>query len=280
MGKQMSRDKILGIVLSTISLAIAVLASIYFVFVGGSVPLTAFAWPALGFILGMAIVFFSFVQAGMRLDDEIEQFPQLIEDDIGHLRSGTITSTHIMTAGTLLAAIIQAGILLWFGKIYASWGPFNVLFVALLVVALTLVWSIRSDWFQNRKQRLSARIFWIPAAGWLICILLGSLYAEPREYGGRSQLERSQAAALDGNPNSRGSGNSYVFLRTADMAGEAIADFDCDDEACLVVLLLVVVVVSILATATIPHFWVVATMLLLTFMGVIALRELLYTDDY
>ena len=62
------------------------------------------------------------------------------------------------------------------------------------------------------------------------------------------------------------------------MAGDAITSFDCDDESCLVVLLVIVVAVSILASATIPHFWVVATMLLLTFMGVIALRELLYTD--
>ena len=153
-----------------------------------------------------------------------------------------------------------------------------MLLIALLVVVLTLVWSLRADWFQIRRHHLAPRVFWIPAAGWLICIFIGVRFAEPLEYGGRSQLERSQAATLEGNQLSSPPRSSYVFWRTADMAGDAITSFDCDDESCLVVLLVIVVAVSILASATIPHFWVVATMLLLTFMGVIALRELLYTD--
>jgi len=183
-----------------------------------------------------------------------------------------------MVVGTLFAALFELGLLLWYQKIYASWGPFNVLLIAILVVGLTLLWSIRSDWFQIRKNRLAPRVFWIPAAGWLICILIGVSFAEPREYDGRSQMERSQAASSEINPSSTPRGSAYFFLRTAGMAGEAIGSFDCDDEGCLVMLLIIIVAVSVFASATIPHFWVVATMLLLTFMGVISLRELLYTD--
>jgi len=217
------------------------------------------------------------VEVGLQLDDEIEEFPELVEDDIRDFRSGTYTSTHLMVAVTVSAAVLEVGMLLWYEKIYASWGPFNVLLVALLVVALTAVWSVRSGWFQIRKERLSARIFWIPTVGWLICMFIGTRFAEPLEYGGRSQLERSQAVVEEGGQVSSPQ-RSYVFWRTADMAGEVIADFDCDDEGCLVMILVAIVVVSVVASATIPHFWVVATMLLLTLMGVITLRELLVRE--
>lgn len=59
-----------------------------------------------------------------------------------------------------------------------------------------------------------------------------------------------------------------------------LADMDCDGEECLVMILIVVVIASVLASAYIPHFWVVATLILLTLMAVISLRELLYNDDY
>jgi len=45
-----------------------------------------------------------------------------------------------------------------------------------------------------------------------------------------------------------------------------------DDELCLIV----VVVLCIVGSATIPHFWVVGTLLLLTIMTIITTRELLY----
>ena len=38
--------------------------------------------------------------------------------------------------------------------------------------------------------------------------------------------------------------------------------------------------VVVIASAFIPHFWVVSTTLLLTLMAVVALRELLYHDDF
>lgn len=274
----MSNDRRLGVFVAVLSLAVATLTGAYAIFTGGNLPLTVFGWPASGFILGVTIIFSSIVQNGLKLEDEIEQFPDLIEDDIRDLRSGDIRPPHVMLVITCAAALLQAGLMLWFGKIYASWGPFNVLIVALLAIALVLVWSIRSDWFQVRRSHLSTRVYLIPAIGWLICILIGIGFAEPREYGGVSRLERSQTVTSEEYQGLMSSGDSYVFWRTAGSAGEAISDFDCDDEGCLVVLLVVIIVVAVLASATIPHFWVVATMLLLTLMGVITMREILYTD--
>ena len=63
------------------------------------------------------------------------------------------------------------------------------------------------------------------------------------------------------------------------MAGDVFVNLDCEDEACLVLLFVAVVVLAVFASATIPHFWVVAIMLLLTLMAMVALRELLYRDQ-
>ncbi len=276
----MSRDKKLGIGLAGISLSAAVLAGIYLVFTGASVPLAVFAWPALGFLLGIAIVFFGFVESGLQIEDELEQFPELIEDDISDLRSGTITTTHMFVALTLAAAVIEIGLLLWYRKVDAAWGPINVLLAALIVVVVTLILSLRADWFQYRRYRLAPIFYIVPAIGWLICCAIGVLYAEPAEYGGRSQMERAQVVETGETQRSPQPGAKYVFFRAGDMAGDVLFNLDCDDEGCLLVLLIVVVAVSVLASAAIPHFWVVATLLLLTLMALITLRELLYSDDF
>jgi hypothetical protein len=73
---------------------------------------------------------------------------------------------------------------------------------------------------------------------------------------------------------------SQSTFRALEYSGDALSGFDCDDEGCLVILLVAVVVIAVIASAFIPHFWVVATTLLLTLMAVVALREVLYHDDY
>ncbi len=276
----MSRDKKLGIGLSAISLLAVILAVIYLVFTGDRMPLAGFAWPALGFFLGLALIFFGFVETGLQVGDEIEQFPELIEDDISDLRSGTITPTHLFVAITLIAAFMEFWLLLRYRKVEASWGPINVLLAALIVVVVTLFLSLRSDWFQFRRHRLAPTYFIVPTIGWLICCTIGVLYAEPAEYGGRSQMDRTQTVELEGSQRSPGPGANYALFRAGDMAGDVLFNLDCDDEGCLLVLLIVVVAVSVLASAAIPHFWVVATLLLLTLMALITLRELLYSDDF
>lgn len=275
----MKRDRILGLGLSGLSLVMAAGTGIYLLAVGESLPLSIFAWPALGFIAGIAIAFFSFVEVGLQIDDEIEEFPQLVEDDIHSLRSGRITATHLFGAVTLIALFIEAALLIWYRKENASWGPLNVLVVALVVVMSTLFFSLRSKWFQIREFRLSPTIFVIPAAGWLICAMIGVRYAEPIEYGGLSPMERSQLVRSEGYWASTRAGTAFL-LDNSDGVGSAMLDMDCDGEGCLAVLLLIVVAACIFASANVPHFWVVATALLLTLMVVIALRELLYHDQF
>ncbi len=150
----MSRDKLLGLGLVGISLLLALGTGIYFTVTGRSVPLAIFAWPALGFLSGIAIFFFSFIEVGLNIDDEIEQFPQLVQDDIENLRSGTISSTLLFVTLTLIAAGIEVGLLVWYRKEEATWGPVNVLLVALVVVAITLFLSLRANWFQTTTSEI------------------------------------------------------------------------------------------------------------------------------
>lgn len=275
---QLSRDKVVGLGLAAVSLLLAMGTGLYYVAAGGSIPLAIFAWPALGFLSGLAITFFSFIEVGLDIDDEIEQFPQLVQDDIQKLRSGVFTPTFLFLAVTLIAAGLELGVLFWYSKQEASWGPVNVLLVALVVVVTALVLSLRANWFQLRRRRLSPYIFAIPTIGWLICMLVGVRFAEPIEWGGPTPLQRSQAARLENQRSPSGVGATHLAYDTVEIAGGAVTSLDCDGEGCLVVLLIAVVLMSVLASATIPHFWVVATMLLLTLMAVITLRELLVRD--
>lgn len=276
----MSRDKILGLGLAGISLFAAIVAGIFFIAAGERLPLAVFVAPALGILVGMAIFFFSFVEEGLEIKDEIREFPKLVEDDIQKLWGGTITFTHIFVALTLFAALIEVGLLFWYRKETASWGPLNVLVVAVLVIAATLFFSIRAGWFQRRRNRLSPYTFAIPAIGWGICILIGISFAEPIEYGGRSPMERSRTVTAVTSAATTRQVRSRSVFTSLEFGGDALSGMDCDDEGCLVILLIAVVIVAVIASAFIPHFWVVSTTLLLTLMAVVALREVLYHDDY
>ena len=276
----MNRDKILGLGLSGISLLAAILAGTYFIMNGESLPLAVFAAPALGFIVGAAIFFFSFVETSLGIDDEIEQFPKLVEDDLQKMKDRAFTFTHLLVALTLFAVVVEMGLLVWYRKEGASWGPLNVLFVAVVAAAVTLSLSLRAGWFQRRRHRLSPYTFAIPAIGWGLCILIAISFAEPKEFGGRSPMERSQTVTAVSSSVSSPPVRSRATFEVLEFSGDALSGFDCDDEGCLVILLIAVVVVVVIAAAFIPHFWVVATTLLLTLMAVIALREVLYHDDF
>jgi hypothetical protein len=275
----MSRDKILGAAICAISLLAALAAGIFFVLSGESFSLAVFVAPALGFLVGLSIFFFSFVQENLQVTDEIKEFPKLVEDDLQKIRSGAFTFTHIVVALTLLAVLVEVGLLFWYRKERASWGPLNVLVVAVVVAAAALFLSMRAGWFQQRKHRLSPYTFAIPAIGWGICILIGISFAEPREFGGQSPMEESRTVTAVSGAASTRSGDR-MFFNSLEYGGDALSGFDCDDEGCLVILLVAVVVIAVIASAFIPHFWVVATTLLLTLMAVVALREVLYHDDF
>jgi hypothetical protein len=270
-----------GIALAGLSLFAAILLVVRFFFAGLPLPLSLLAWPAAGFLLGLALAFFPAVSQVFRLEDEFDTLPSLLQDDLDAFYSRRFGRSHAYLALSLAAALLLSWLVLRYQKWYAHWSGVSVLAVALGAVLVVAYFGLRCRWFQERSYRLPGWAFAIPAAGFLICTATGMHYAEPWEWGGLSRLERSALAQSD---------NYWLATRAYSRAGSGILDlagdgggsldFDCDAEECalllLFVILVVIVVVAVGASATVPHFWVLSTAVLLTIMLIVAARELLY----
>jgi hypothetical protein len=267
----MSKDKILGIVL--VSLAVIMTPGLaLLLFLEGSLHLIILAAPAVVFLVGLLLIFTNYLETSLGIRDEIEGIPELLEDDVEALLQGSFTLTHFMVAATIVTAIMLSATLVWYKKWEASWGPLNVLAVSAAVVAITLVVGIKSQWFQDRRQRLEPRVFLIPLAGLVLSVSLGLYSTEPKEFGRQTRNRgfESQAARWSATRASEGR-----FLGATIGDSLHLIDIDCDGEACLVLFLIVIVVICVVSSAFVPHFWVLAGHLLLTIMALIALRELL-----
>lgn len=278
------RRLVIGLGTAGFALGAGLVIALYFLYTRQPLPLSLVAWPATGVLLGVALAYLPATVQVFYLEDELEQLPSLVADDLDALFSRRIQSTHVYVLATLVAAGWLGWLIFRYQKWHATWGIWNVLIVALAVAGAVFYYGIRCDWFQNRRARFPVWVFLIPACGFIICAALGMNYAEPQEWGGLSRIERTQLATSD---------TYWLATRGAEVAdfagisgssgggGEIGAiDFDCDDDACgyllLVVVLLVIVALAIGGSVAIPHFWVVATATLLTIMALVAIRELMY----
>ena len=268
-----------GVALAALSLFGAILLVVRFFFVGLPLPLSLLAWPAAGFLLGLALAFFPAVSQLFRLEDEFDALPSLVQDDLDAFYARRFGRSHGYLALSLAAALLLSWLILRYQKWYAHWSGVSVLAVALGAVLVVAYFGLRCRWFQVRTYPLPGWAFAIPAAGFIICAAIGLQYAEPQEWGGLSQLERAALAQSDNYwLASRAYRSSGIVDSVGDGAGSL--DFDCDGEECalllLFVILVVVVVIAVAASASVPHFWVVSTAVLLTIMLIVAARELLY----
>jgi hypothetical protein len=272
-GKHMSlhRDKVLGIGLICLSIVLAPGLGLIFLR-EGTLPLIVLAGPAVIFFIGLLFLFTNLLETSLGIKDEIEELPRLLEDDVEALVQRRFTATHFMVVATIVAGILLLGILVWYQKWYASWGPVNVLLVSAVMIAVTLIIGLNSRWFQSRDRRTSSQVFLIPLAGLVLSVSLGLFYAEPREFGGRT---RNSGLAPE---SERWAATRASQLYMLDDLGMVIPDFDCDDEACLVLLLIFIVIICVVASMFIPHFWVLAGHLLLAIMALMAIRELLVSE--
>lgn len=265
----MSLNKSFGARVAALSLGIALLLAVWFSTIHEPIPLSAMVWPAAGMLIGLAIAFTNTLEESLCLS--LEELPELLGDDIEALKEGRLTTEHLYVGATVAALVAEVVLLGYYRKWMAAWGPINVLVVALLVVLVAAWWMFRTDWFADRDRRSRPHMYVIPALGWLTCLSLGVYWAEPVEFGRLSPLERSQLAASVTYWSSTRSGDALGVFEFVSVDG-----FSCDDELCMII----VVVLCVLGSAAIPHFWVVATLLLLTIMTVITIRELLCREGY
>jgi hypothetical protein len=227
-------------------------------------------------LIGLIVIFFDFVEEGLKVKDAIEHFPQLIDDDIEEFKKGKITSTHLMVIITLVTLVNQIVITFLFRKWDAYWlRSVSVVFVAVLAGFFVAIAGTRSKWFQIRKRRLSWWIFLIPFFFYGLSTFLGIFFVEPRISNARD-LPISQRSEYQYSWSSTRNSQLSLFDTISIMDGGV--DVGCDDEACLVILLIIIGILCVIASAVIPHFWVVATTILWVVMALVAMRELLFID--
>ena len=131
--------------------------------------------------------------------------------------------------------------------------------------------------YRERWERTPWWVFVIPLLGFVLCIFLGVYNTEPIELGGHTRLEK-----YDFSQTRAGRSNYFYFWQNTGRSSGSIDLPECTGKNCgyvyLAVLLILVVIVCVLGSAFIPHFWVLSTLLILTFMIVIASRELLFRE--
>lgn len=276
----MSKDKQFGSLLLLAGIASGFLIGMFFILGNEGIPSVMLVIPGILVLLGLAVIFFDFVEEHLEIDDEITQFSELIADDLEELKSGHITYAHVLIAASAFAFLMEVLLIFLYRKWDADWGIFNVLLVSIVVCLVGTYFVIKTRWFQNRRRRTPAWISLVPMGGFVVCALLGMYFTEPG-----SALPVNQTGYVYHFEDSRVS-NTVIYQNNFFDVGNSVSDVDIDchgdscGEALLGLLLLLVVAACILGSFFIPHFWVLATLLLAVIMALIAIRELLYSDDH
>jgi hypothetical protein len=272
-----------GIGIIVLSLVTAIVVTTYFLLNYGSINLTMLVLPAVGIVFGIGLIIGGFGTA-LAIDDEMEHFEQLVGDDVRDLISGYITYTHVKLAVMIVAIITEAYLLFKFQKWTATWwGGVPVIIIAVVCIGAIAYGGLTMNWFQNRVRRTYWWVFALFFVGWIVSAYVGTYNTEPIEFGAWSRLERQDYNYAW---NLTRAGQSGYFSSSSGSSSSFVPDItlpSCDGDACgavvLFIVIVIVVVVCIAASAFIPHFWVVATCMLLTAMALVTLREWLVVES-
>lgn len=273
----MKRDQWIGLGIVVGSIVIALLLNVFVIQYEVGSRLELFILPAIGVIVGVLIIFTNF-ESVIGLSETIEELPEALSDDVETLKNGRISFPIVAIFVSIIGILVETWLIFHFRKWNAEWGSVSVLLISSVVSVVTVGICLTLDWFRFRYERLSWKIFIIPAVGFLLCAVLGSVYAEPQNYRELSLMQRDQLAQSDGySMQSKGGQFIYMMSRSSG-SGSSNIDIDCDGDECMALVLIVIVIICIAGSAIIPHFWLLASILLLTIMLMVAIRELLYYE--
>lgn len=273
-----------GLIVILVSLLIAISVSVYFLLNGMGINKTMLILPAVGVLVGIGFMIGG-LGSYLGVEGDIENFEHLVGDDIEELARGRITYTHVKTVTTIVAILVEAGLIFKFQKWSATWwGGVPVILITVCCICAVIFGGVTMNWFRDRQRRTHWWVFALFFLGWLLSAWIGAYYAEPIEF-----VEEPRVAEIDQSiPQTTGTNYSYGYTRASDwdfvgFDGSLFDSISCDDDGCAALLLFVVIVVIVIicvtASATIPHFWVVATCLLLSAMVLVTLRELLVVES-
>jgi len=130
----------------------------------------------------------------------------------------------------------------WFGVAVWIWAG-----VAFLV---TLGFGFATEWVSRPWSKTRYKLLVIVAVGFILCVLAGVGFTEPRERFGAYDYRRTP------------SGGWYYYYIDPFLGGDSY-NADMDEDAFVVMMVFIAVVVLVCASAIVPHFWVVATAALL-----------------
>ncbi len=270
----------LGLVLMLLAIVCVIALSVYYLIPGDRIPIAILAVPSLLFALGGLLTAFDVIETGLGVDDEIAALPHLLQDDVEALRQGRITGPHMLAAALICMVCAETYLLIHFDKWEAQWGSFNVLLLGLIVAVIGAVLLIKTRWFQYRPIRTPGWIIATPLIAFVICALLGVYYAEPGKRARGENYSGSDYRWTDTRGSRTGIADTWLYSDTGDTLSW-IGMPDCDGDECgylvLGLVILLVAIICVIGSALIPHFWIVATLLLLAIVMVQTARELIFS---
>jgi|GEM_PF-2799532 len=272
-----NKDKALGWGLIILSILATTGGVVWFVSAHVRVPFTFLSFTGLMFFVGMLLILTDWVEHHLDIMDEIEEFPEAISYHWEELKQGRPTRALYMWIGTILLIMFSFYLIFKYDK----WSHTLFLNIPAFTIGLImggiLAWVfIGTSWFQLRHYETPTWWYGIVVIGLLLAPALGIYYTEPVEYGGPTQWEMDARGQTYDYSRTRSYTNYYIGSSASNSSSSSYSgfDFDCDEDVCIGIIIVVIVVVLVIASATTPHFWVTAIMILSVLLLMISIREI------
>lgn len=155
------------------------------------------------------------------------------------------------------------------------WLNIQIIIWAVVLGVVTFGVGYFWEWFRDPSTVTRRWMVLIPLTGMLLCILAGIYFTEPIEYGG--ELTLANQARYDWG-HSRVGNWYYINFGSSDYSGSGDSssfDLDSDDgEGLILLLLIVLVIILVIASAVVPHAWVVTGAILLAIALLFVMRAM------
>lgn len=277
-----SWDKAFGWGMVIFSVLATAAGVIWFKSADAPIPFSFAAFTGLVFLIGILLIVTDWIEDSLQIMDEIEAFPHAFGYHLDQFKQGQPTRAFYMWLGTIILSLFTTYLIFKYDK----WTHTLFFGMSAVVIGLTvscvLAWAfLGTTWFQQRVWDTPFWWYGLVAIAILLAAGLGIYFTEPIEYGGPTQWD-IDARGRPYNYEGTRVYTSHFFWSSPSSSSSSSSgagfSFDCDDDACIGLIIIVIVIILVIASATTPHFWVAATIILCTLLFIISTREL-YTID-
>jgi phosphatidylserine synthase len=261
----------------------------------------------LGYVLSISMAIYAMLlYLNTNLNQLAEKFPRIqvqlpeidvpesMRDDIDDIVNGRPTGTQFAVVTTLVSLAAVVYLIFAYDKWFSAWGIFNVVVVAVVASAFSCFMITQTEWFQDQDFHTPLRIFLVLTVAFVLCAWVGIFMTEPMEFGGQTAYQSATGTPVqEQNTTTAVSSQKkeYDFTHTrahvyffntggsttSTSSGSSISAPKCSGKGCdgyALLLVILLAFVLIICSALIPHFWVLACILLLSIMFTFALHEL------